>query len=191
MSARDARGPEEHDAEMKIFRALLVVLSLLPATAWAQPSATGVILMHGKWGAPDKGIQPIELELRGAGFVVVAGEMAWSQRRGYDAGFGEVMAQLEGEVAKLRAAGARKIVIGGQSFGANIALAYAARHPDINGVMALAPGHSPERFANNPRMVERLAKARSLPAAGKGRQFANFLHINQCKTPAVSAPRPA
>src|SRR5260370_36303542 len=100
------------------------------------------------------------------------------------------MAQLEGEVAKLRAAGARKIVIGCQSFGANIALAYAARHPDINGVMALAPGHSPERFANNPRMVESLAKARSLPAAGKGGQFANFNDINQGKTREVSA-RPA
>ena len=110
---------------MKVFRALLVVLvlSLLSAAAWAQPSATGVILMHGKWGTPDKGIQPIELELRGAGFRVVSPEMPWSDRRAYDASFDDVMAQLDGEVAKLRAAGARKIVIGGQSFGANIALA--------------------------------------------------------------------
>ena len=79
--------------------------------------------MHGKWGTPDKGIQPIELELRGAGFRVVSPEMPWSDRRAYDASFDDVMAQLDGEVAKLRAAGARKIVIGGQSFGANIALA--------------------------------------------------------------------
>src|SRR5438445_378652 len=84
---------------------------------------------------------------------LVALEMPWSDRRAHDAGFDDVMSQLEGEVAKLRGAGARKIVIGGQSFGANVALAYAARHPDINGVMALAPGHSPERFANNPRMI--------------------------------------
>ena len=177
---------------MKVFRALLVVLvlSLLSAAAWAQPSATGVILMHGKWGTPDKGIQPIELELRGAGFRVVSPEMPWSDRRAYDASFDDVMAQLDGEVAKLRAAGARKIVIGGQSFGANIALACAARHPDVSGVIALAPGHTPERFAGNPRMAESLDKARSLLAAGKGGQFANFNDINQGKTREVSA-RPA
>jgi hypothetical protein len=72
---------------MKIWRALLVALFLFPVAAWAQPSATGVILMHGKWGTPDKGIQPVELELRGAGFVVVSREMPWSERRAYDAGF--------------------------------------------------------------------------------------------------------
>ena len=105
----------------------------------------------------------------------------------YDAGFDETMAQLDGEVAKLRAAGARKIVIGGQSFGANMALAYAARHPDVSGVMALAPGHSPDRFANNPRMVESLGKARSLLAAGKGGTFANFNDVNQGRTREVSA----
>jgi pimeloyl-ACP methyl ester carboxylesterase len=175
---------------MEIWRTLLLILSLLPATAWAQPSATGIILMHGKWGTPDKGIQPVELELRGAGFLVVSREMPWSERRAYDAGFDDVMAQLEGEVARLRSQGARKIVVGGQSFGANIALAYAARHPDINGVTALAPGHSPDRFANNPRMVESLGKARALLAAGKGGQFANFNDTNQGHTREVSA-RPA
>jgi len=172
---------------LKIWRALIVALALLPAAAAAQPSATGVILMHGKWGTPDKGIQPVELELRGAGLHVISREMPWSERRAYDAGFDEVMAQLEADVAKLRAGGARKIVIGGQSFGANMALAYAARHPDVSGVMALAPGHSPDRFANNPRMVESLGKARSLLAAGKGGTFANFNDVNQGRTREVSA----
>jgi pimeloyl-ACP methyl ester carboxylesterase len=176
-------------APMKIWRALLLALTLIPSAAWAQPSATGVVLMHGKWGTPDKGIQPVELELRGAGFLVVSREMPWSERRAYDAGFDETMAQIDGEVAKLRAAGARKIVVGGQSFGANMALAYAARHPDVNGVMALAPGHSPDRFANNPRMVQSLTKARSLAAAGKT-AYSNFDDVNQGKTREVSA-RPA
>ena len=175
------------NAAMKFFRALLVALALLPAAAWAQPSATGVVLMHGKWGTPDKGIQPAELELRGAGFLVVSSEMPWSDRRAYDASFDEAMAQIDGEVAKLRAQGARKIVVGGQSFGANMALAYAARHPDVAGVIALAPGHSPERFAGNPRMAESLAKAKSLLAAGKGGTFANFNDVNQGKTREVSA----
>jgi pimeloyl-ACP methyl ester carboxylesterase len=172
---------------VKIWRALLVALFLVPIAAWAQPSATGVILMHGKWGTPDKGIQPVELELRGAGFVVVSREMPWSDRRAYDASFDEVMAQLEAEAAKLRAAGARKIVVGGHSFGANMALAYGARHPDVAGVLALGPGHTPERFARNPQVAESLAKARSLLASGKGGTFANFNDINQGRTREVSA----
>ena len=93
---------------MKIWRALVLLLVLLPLPAFAQPSATGIILMHGKWGTPDKGIQPLELELRGAGFVVMSREMPWSDRRAYDMGFDQVMAQLEAEVAKLRAGGVRK-----------------------------------------------------------------------------------
>lgn len=180
-------GAAFDNAAMKIFRALLVILALLPAAAWAQPSATGVVLMHGKWGTPDKGVQPVELELKGAGFLVVSQEMPWSERRAYDAGFDEAMAQIDSEVAKLRAQGARKIVVGGQSFGANMALAYAARHPDVSGVMALAPGHSPDRFANNPRIVESLGKAKSLLAAGKGGTLANFSDANQGKTREVSA----
>ena len=172
---------------MRIWRALIVALALFPAAAAAQPSATGVILMHGKWGTPDKGIQPVELELRGAGFVVVSREMPWSDRRAYDASFDEVMAQLEAEVAKLRAAGARKIVIGGHSFGANMALAYGARHPDVAGVLALGPGHTPERFARNPEIAKSLDKARSLLASGKGGTFANFADVNQGRTREVSA----
>ena len=66
---------------MRIWRALIVALALFPAAVAAQPSSTGIILMHGKWGTPDKGIQPVELELRGAGFVVVSREMPWSDRR--------------------------------------------------------------------------------------------------------------
>jgi pimeloyl-ACP methyl ester carboxylesterase len=174
-------------APMKIWRALLLALALFPAAAWAQPSATGVILMHGKWGTPDKGIQPIELELRGAGFTVVSREMAWSDRRAYDESFDQVMAELAAEVAKLRAGGARKIVVGGHSFGANMALAYGARHPDVNGVLMLGPGHAPERFARNPDVAKSLDKARSLLAAGKGGSFANFADINQGKTREVSA----
>src|SRR5262249_56185458 len=89
------------NAAMKIFRALLVILALLPAAAWAQPSATGVVLMHGKWGTPDKGIQPVELELKGAGFLVVSQEMPWSDRRALDPGFREAVGRSDTHGAQL------------------------------------------------------------------------------------------
>lgn len=170
-------------------RSLLLAstLALLPAAGRAQGLQVGVIVMHGKWGNPDKNIGPVVTELQGAGCRVVAREMAWSDRRAYDAGFDAVMAELEADVAKLRAAGASKIVVGGQSFGANIALGYGARHPDVSGVMALAPGHTPERFADNRRMAESLARARNLVAAGKGNQMANFADLNQGRSREVSA----
>jgi pimeloyl-ACP methyl ester carboxylesterase len=78
-------------------------------------------------------------------------------------------------------------VIGGHSFGANMALAYGARHPDVAGVLVLGPGHTPERFARNPEIAKSLDKARSLLAAGKGGTFANFTDVNQGKTREISA----
>ena len=167
------------------------VLALRSSTATAEtPSAIGVVLMHGKWGNPDKGIEPVELSLKGAGCPVLSREMPWSDRRAYDAGFDATMALLDAEVAQLKTQGARKIVVGGHSFGANIALGYAARHPELDGVMALGPGHTPERFASMPKMAESLTKARSLVAAGRGGQFANFNDVNQGRSREVSA-RPA
>ena len=168
-------------------RVLVLIAALFPAVAAAQTPAVGVVLMHGKWGTPDKGIAPVELELKGAGFAVVSREMPWSDRRAYDAGWDEAMLQIEGEVAGLRAAGARKIVIGGHSMGANVALGYAARHADVDGVLVLAPGHTPERFAGNRQMAESLARARALVAAGQNGSYANFTDTNQGRTREVSA----
>ena len=166
----------------------LVLASLLCAAAHAVGAEpVGVVLMHGKWGNPGKNIVTVELALKGAGFRVVSKEMAWSDRRAYDMSLDQVMTELEGEVAALRAAGAAKIVLGGQSFGANMALAYGARHPDVDGVMVLAPGHSPERFSRDPAMAQSLDKARAMVAAGKGEQIANFQDINQGRTRQVSA----
>jgi pimeloyl-ACP methyl ester carboxylesterase len=169
-------------------RALVLALPLLPVAASAEaPAAVGIVLLHGKWGTPRGPLQPVELALKGAGFLVAAQEMPWSDRRAYDKGWDEAMAEIDGEVAALRAAGAQKIVVGGQSFGANVALGYAARHPEVAGVMALAPGHTPERFVRLPAIVESLEKARANLAAGKGEQYANFADTNQGRTRQVSA----
>jgi len=121
------------------------------------------------------------------GFAVISRDMPWSDRRAYDAGFDEVMAELEADVARLRAGGARKIVVGGQSLGANMALAYATRHPDLDGAIMISPGHTPERFARIPGVNESLGKARQLLAAGKGASYANFQDTNQGRTREVSA----
>jgi pimeloyl-ACP methyl ester carboxylesterase len=169
---------------------LAPMLACAPAGVLAAAADIGVVLMHGKWGGPDRFINSVELELRGAGFRVVSKEMPWSDRRAYDAGWDDAMAQIDREVAELKAEGVRKIVVGGLSMGANAALGYAARHPDVSGVVALAPGHTPERSARRPEMAASLAKARNEIAAGRGGQYANFNDINQGRSREVSA-RPA
>ena len=160
-------------------------MALLPTRAFAQQ--VGVVLMHGKWGAPQGPTQSLELAMRGAGIHVIAREMAWSGRRAYDESLDQVMGEIDKEVAELKSGGAQRIVVGGQSFGANMALAYGARHPELDGVLAISPGHTPERFMHIPEMAKSLDKARSLIAAGKGEQVANFDDINQGRSRQVSA----
>src|SRR5476649_1397969 len=155
------------------------ILACAPAGVSAAAPDIGIVLMHGKWGGPDRFINSVELELRGAGFRVVSKEMPWSDRRAYDAGWDDAMAQIDGEVAALKAEGVRRIVVGGLSMGANAALGYGARHPEVSGVIALAPGHAPERSAKRPEMAASLAKARSEIAAGRDGQYANYSDINQ------------
>jgi len=175
---------------MKLLRREFVLASVAvtaSGTAIAAGSDIGVVLMHGKWGTPDRGIAPVELELRGAGLPVISKEMPWSDRRAYDATWDEAMAEIDREVAELRAAGARRIVVGGQSMGANAALGYGVRHPDIAGVMMLAPGHTPERAARQRDIAASLDKARRLMGGSSADQYANFSDLNQGRTKEVSA----
>jgi pimeloyl-ACP methyl ester carboxylesterase len=165
--------------------AAALVLAALPAQA--QQQQIGVVLLHGKWGTPSGPLQPFELALRGAGFKVVAPEMPWSNTRAYDQGVDGALQEIDREVAALRGAGATLIVVGGQSLGANIALAYGARHPELDGLIVLSPGHTPERMVHNPRIAESLSKAEGLVAAGKGSQIANFDDLNQGRERQVSA----
>ncbi len=44
-----------------------------------------------------------------------------------------------------KAKGATRIVVIGHSLGANAAIGYAARYPDLAGVVVLSPGHLPEQ----------------------------------------------
>ncbi len=166
---------------------LAPLLMAVPAGVSAADSDIGVVLMHGKWGTPDRFISTVELELKGAGVRVISKEMPWSELRAYDAGWDDAMAQIDGEVASLKAAGARRIVVGGHSMGANAALGYGALHPDIAGVIVLAAGHTPERAARRPEIAASLEKAHGALGSARADQYANFADFNQGRTKDVSA----
>jgi pimeloyl-ACP methyl ester carboxylesterase len=66
-------------------------------------------------------------------------------RSGCGGGSPAAFADVDAAIARLRARGVTQIVVGGMSMGGNSALAYAATHPDVAGVIAMAPAHDAAR----------------------------------------------
>lgn len=148
--------------------ALIGAVPLAEAAPAANLHGLGVVFLHGKgsWaGGFDGGILGT---LADEGAVVAKPEMPWSFNRRYDATYEQAMTEIDGEVAKLKAKGAERIVIVGHSLGANAALGYAARHPELAGVVALAPGHLPEVDPLRGYVSDAVAQAEALIAEGKG-----------------------
>jgi esterase/lipase len=165
-------------------RALSSLLCLLAVAfvAAAHASDVGVVLMHGKQGTPaSSNIAPLASALQARGYLVSTPAMPWARDRIYDATFDEAMREIDREVEGLRSKGAKSIVIAGQSMGANAALGYAASREGISGIIALAPGHAPERTAAVQVLADDLERARQLIAAGKGKERARFTDTNQGK----------
>lgn len=150
---------------------------LLAGAAQAQ-DRVGVIVVHGKWGSPDRAIVSLADALEDAGALVVRPEMPWSGRRDYNRSYEEALAELDAAVQNLRRDGATRVVIAGHSLGANAAIAYASRHPGLAGVAAIAPGHTPESTFMAKAVAPSVEKARALVAAGQGDRIDGFLDLN-------------
>lgn len=153
---------------------LLLVLAA-PVQAWA--SDLGLVLMHGKWGSPKSGITPVVEAAREAGYRVESIEMPWSENREYDEDYAEALREVDAAVLRLHEAGARRIVVGGHSLGANASLAYGATRKGLAGVMALAPGHVPGLLRED--YAEDVARARKMVDEGRGDDEDEFDDINQ------------
>jgi len=106
-----------------------------------KPHETAIILMHGKWGSIPA---PLDANFAVQKFHVVSPLMPWSGISDYDKTYEQALEEINKLVGKLRASGFKKIIVGGQSFGANGALAYASVYGDIDGLMLFAPGHNPD-----------------------------------------------
>lgn len=121
-----------------------------------KPHETAIILMHGKWGSPPA---PLDSNFSVQRFHVVSPLMPWAGVSGYDKTYEQALKEINQLVIKLRVQGFKKIIIGGQSFGANGALAYAAVYGDVDGMMLFAPGHNPDIDKNwHPGLVSEAKK---------------------------------
>jgi pimeloyl-ACP methyl ester carboxylesterase len=164
-----------------ISAALIAVLLAIAAPARAfDPPSTGVVLIHGKWGRPadPNTVGPLAAALQKAGFVVDQPEMPWSGARLYDRSFDQAMDEIDAAVARLRARGAKKIVVAGHSQGGSAALRYAALGHSLDAMVLIAPAPLPEAGRYRTMVADDVAKARAMVAAGHGDETAQFTDPN-------------
>ena len=135
----------------------------------------GIVVMHGKGGQPGS-MSAVSSALTAAGASVVTPTMSWSN--GYRT-YGATLDEVAGHIASLRAKGATRIALVGQSLGANVALGYGAQRGGVQAVVAMAPGHFPERFAS--KSAASLARAKQAVAAGRGSEVGSYFDTNQGK----------
>jgi pimeloyl-ACP methyl ester carboxylesterase len=152
---------------------LLAVASGLLAPSVRAQDRIGVIFLHGKQGTPQQtqGLGVITSSLESAGAKVVTPSMPWSMGawEGIKVTVEQVFAQLDGQVAALRGQGAGRIVIGGHSLGANVALAYAVQRGNLAGLVMAAPGHQPGGgYRRNASIRAAVDRARALVEQGRG-----------------------
>jgi pimeloyl-ACP methyl ester carboxylesterase len=148
--------------------ALFLTQNLAGAAPDADLHGLGVVYLHGKAAWPGALNGGILGALQDEGALVATPEMPWSFHRRYAATYDQAMAEIDAAATGLKAKGATRIVIIGHSLGANAAIGYAARHPGLAGIVALAPGHLPETEGMRSFVADAVERAKALIAAGKG-----------------------
>ena len=164
-----------------ILRSIIVaaVFAFAASAAVAQDTGkVGVIFMHGKWAPGTKNLENLRQQLISAGYLVMTPMMPWSADRLYDRNYEDAMTEIDGYVATLKSQGATRIVVGGQSIGANAAIGYGARRSGLMAIVAISPGHVPE-LSRDPQVSDSLSRARAMIAAGRGSDTDTFMDVNQ------------
>jgi len=152
--------------------------------------AIGLIYMNGKQApATTAGSGDIASKAQSAGIRVVVPSMPWGQGGWEKIGVTpeQVFTMIDGYASQLRAQGAQRIVVGGQSLGANVALAYAVARRNVAGVVMAAPGHNPGGSYNRvPAIKEAIDRACELTKSGQGNQSFTGQDDNQGSSLRVS-----
>jgi len=157
----------------------------LPALGQTAETDVGIVLLHGKWARQPNTMTVLASTLESKGFKVATPTMPWSSLREYDVDYLGALAEIEAAANSLREKGAKRIIIGGHSFGANAAIAYAGSGRNLDGVMALAPGHVPDLDGFQRMVSSSVKKAKEMIAEGKGDSKASFDDLNQGRTKSI------
>lgn len=171
----------------RLFRTAAVLgLLLAGGPSIAADKDCAVVLMHGKWGNV-RNISFFGDKLRAA-CDYQSIEMPWSQRRNYDAPYPAALAEIKTQVDAFRKQGYKRVLVAGHSFGANAALAYMAEIGDADGIIALAPGHSPAFMYQRGIGREAVDQARQLVEEGKGSEKVTMEDLNQGRRQTIRMP---
>ncbi|MBF0466826.1 MAG: alpha/beta fold hydrolase [Nitrospirae bacterium] len=162
---------------------LIFLLSLsLYSIRTASAEKVGVVLLHEKNGSPAAPhLKGIISAMQGAGFIVIAPEMPYSKTRLYDKSYADTLTEIDSYVAQLKQKGATKVFIAGHSLGANVAIGYAAK-TSVDGIVAIAPGHTPEQAGFQSYVGESVNRARQMVNDGKESANSRFTDSNQGRT---------
>jgi alpha-beta hydrolase superfamily lysophospholipase len=148
---------------------------MAPAWLAAQTAQApiGVVVMHGKGGAPTKHVAELANQLQAQGYLVANLDMPWSGRREYDADVPAAEAEVEAAMASLRKAGAQKVFVAGHSQGGLFALYFGGKHA-VDGIVAIAPGGNAGNSIFREKLGEAVEQARQQLAGGKGQDKQRF-----------------
>jgi pimeloyl-ACP methyl ester carboxylesterase len=142
----------------------------------------GVVVLPGKNSVYPNGlVGALAQALENAGIAVETPEVPWSQKRYLDKDYDDSMLEIDQAVARLKAKGATKIVVGGQSMGSNAALGYGARRDGLAGIADISPGHVVEPKPLADLFRASVARAKSMVEAGRGTEKAEFQDNDQGK----------
>ena len=153
--------------------AVLLATSMLAGRSAAAFERVGVVLLHGKTGSPAQ-FSGLAETMTETGYGVEAPEMCWSERRIYDMPLTGCFADVDAAIARLKADGIQRIVVGGHSLGGLAALAYAATHDGLAGVIALAPDGEPTDFNGHAQVARSVVTAAAMVKAGNGDDTVTF-----------------
>ena len=170
---------------------LVAMLSAaFPPRAPARSRGIGIVVMHGKGGAPTKHVADLAASLEGKGYLVANLDMPWSGQRDYDADVAAAEKQVASALESLRAKGATKLFVVGHSQGGLFALYFGGKHP-VDGIVAIAPGANVGSPIFREKLGAAVAQARQLVAEGKGDEKARLLDFESSRGTYPIAATPA
>lgn len=150
-----------------------VAMAPLWLAAQTAVPAVGVVVMHGKGGAPTKHVAELANQLQAQGYLVANLDMPWSGRREYDVDVAAAEAEVEAAIASMRKSGAQKIFVAGHSQGGVFALYFGGKH-SVDGIVAIAPGGNTGNITFREKLGETVEQARQMLAVGKGNEKQRF-----------------
>jgi pimeloyl-ACP methyl ester carboxylesterase len=149
-----------------ILTVLLVIASL---SAMAQSEPIGIVIMHGKGGAPTRFVSDLARALESKDYLVANLEMPWSGRLMFSLPVSKAEVDVDAAVTGLRAKGAKKIFIAGHSLGGVFTIHLAGKQT-VDGVIAIAPGGDAANPFYRGNIAASISRAQQLIAEGKGKE---------------------